>query len=59
MKYIIAKSKDGEIRIPVYDVRQSPMERNAANQSIKFANGNMSKYIPPKYSFGVFGPKKY
>ena len=57
MKYRTTKNKLGEtISVPVVDARE---DRNRANEMVKASNGNMSKYIPAKYSFGVNGPKKY
>lgn len=60
MTYRTAKNKHGEeIKVPVLDVRESDVERGKVKQMVKASNGNMSKYIPAKYSFGAFGPKKY
>lgn len=60
MKYRIAKNKDGEeIRVPVFDVRASENERRAVAYVVKTSNGNQSKFIPAKYGYGPFGPKKY
>jgi hypothetical protein len=60
MTYRVAKNKDGEtIKVPVFDVRESKEECDEVNQIVKVSNGNNSKYVPPKWGFGAFGPIKY
>lgn len=47
------------IKIPVIDVRDGKEERKEVNQMVKEHNGNTSKYVPAKYGYGTYGPKKY
>lgn len=58
MNYIQAKSMtEGEFHIPVADVRKG--DREEAKKMEKAANGNVSRFVPGKYGYGPFGPKKY
>lgn len=58
--YINAKSKEnGEFVIPMVDVRHGAEERAYVKAMVKASNGNTSKFVPAKYGYGPFGPKKY
>lgn len=60
MEYInVTNGKGEKFHIPVADVRHSKEERETVSQMVKSSNGNNSKYIPHKYGYGTFGPKKY
>ena len=60
VQYIQAVSKlEGKIRIPIIDVRDGKDEREEVGKIVKRHNGNTSKFVPAKFGYGTFGPKKY
>lgn len=60
INYRIAKDKYGNrIKVPIIDVRDGEFERAEVNSMVKDTNGNMSKYVSPKYGYGTHGQVKY